>query len=419
MSERIQQTYSSATAAGSLRNWSKRLFAVLFGIGLAWLSLEVLLRVAYPLFPYTIQAALREVRLTPFTEKRILPQQIWQADDNYQLISRSNIDSQLQFPDPRVGIVVTTKNWLDPDSHVGFRVPSMEWQPRWPVDAVVVGDSFSFCYTEYDSCWVQRLADEHGMSVVNLGQVATGSISRLNLLKTFGLLHEPDLVIWQWYGNDFNDDYGMALMNGSLDQESAPESQGSGAPPPHPFVRWLEKHSAVYWIVRTYTSSKQDRYTFERFVDPFRAELGDAYFTFGRPYTLKAFDMSDPKNRIGLSLSQESILQASERLSEAGVFLLLVLVPSKEEVYRPWTEDVLGLDQIEALGEGRRQMATFCAEHGLSCLDPTPALAEPAASGKHVYWPDDSHLNDLGNQILANAVWNFLVENEFVTASGP
>ncbi len=394
--------------------WLTKIIAVFFGISLAWLMLELLMRVAFPLFPYTIQAALREVRRTPFTEERILPQQIWQEDIHYQLVSRANVDNEYQFPDPRVGFYVTTKNWLDPNSHVGFRVPSKDWEPRWPIDAVVVGDSFTFCYTEYPDCWVQRLDSDHGMSIVNLGQVATGSISHLNILTTFGLPHQPRMVIWQWYGNDFNDDYGMALMNNQISAVEAPEAPQLLPPPPpspSPLVKWLEKNSAVYWIMRTVTTPKPDLYKYQRFVDPHLVNDGDMVFSYGRPYTSKSSDLSAEKNQIGMGLSQSKIIEARDLLASQDIQLVILLIPSKEEVYRRWTEPTLGAQQLNLLAQGRLEMLSFCQDSELLCLDSTTALTAVAERENPVYLPYDTHLNVAGNQVITDELWRFLTEN--------
>lgn len=392
-----------------------KIIAAFLGIGLAWLMLELLMRVAFPLFPYTIQAALREVRRTPFTEERILPQQIWQEDIHYQFVSRSNVNNEYQFPDPRVGFYVTTKNWLDPNSHVGFRVPSADWEPRWPIDAVIVGDSFSFCYTEYPDCWVQRLDSEHGMSVVNLGQVATGSISHLNILTTFGLPHQPRMVIWQWYGNDFNDDYGMALMNDQISAVETPEAPQLVPPSPPSssiLVEWLEKNSAVYWIIKTVTTPKPDLYKYQRFVDPYMANDGEIAFSYGRSYTSRASDLSAEKNQIGLELSMGKILETHELLASQDIKLVILLIPSKEEVYRRWTEPTLGNEQLDLLSQGRLEMIALCEVAKLLCLDSTPALTAAAEQQTAVYLPFDTHLNVAGNQIVTDELWQFLTDNQ-------
>ena len=197
-----------------MRRFIESLSLTLGGLLVGWILLEIILRLGAAAFPFTITAPMRDVNRHPFTSEKILPEQIWIDDDSYQLITPPGIDNELQYPDPRISLRVSTKNWLDAGSQVGFRVPSVEWEPTWPVDVVVVGDSFSFCYVEYEDCWVDLLATQHGFSMVNLGLVATGSISHQNVLNTFGLPHSPKLVIWQWYGNDFNDDYGFTTQYG-------------------------------------------------------------------------------------------------------------------------------------------------------------------------------------------------------------
>jgi hypothetical protein len=175
-----------------------------FGLLLGWLLLEILLRLGFSFLPYILQAPLREIYITPFSDKKLLPPAVIQNDDVYQIVTRNHVDNELQYFVPNVPLHVTTNNWLGENSHVGFRVPTVDWEPRWPVDAIFLGDSHTFCFTEYEACWVQILAETYGMSVVNMGQGATGNISHLHLLQKFGLLNEPRFVIWQWYGNDAN-----------------------------------------------------------------------------------------------------------------------------------------------------------------------------------------------------------------------
>lgn len=392
------------------RLWLYRLIAITFGLTLAWLLLEILLRVAHPALPYTLQAMLRHVSLTPFTQERILPEQIWQEDRNFQFISRSGVVDERQYPDARIGFTVTTKAMPDPDSYVGFRVPHSEWEPRWPVDAVVVGDSFSFCYTEYNDCWVYGLETDHGLSVVNMSQVATGSISHLHILTTFGAIYEPPLVIWQWYGNDFNDDYGLAKLRGEVSIEPDPTS-----PAPQirnsPFQEWLRSNSAVYTFLQAFFLPEEKLSSYTVFEDPYKTIEGDLAFKFGRPYILEALNMDNPKNMYGWERTKVAILDAQKLLGNDST-LVVVLIPTKEEVYGHLTEPLLGSEQLAALGEGRRLMLAFCEEENLFCLDTTSELVSAAKRGQLLYFFDDPHLNPQGNAIVESTVWKYLVDQD-------
>lgn len=386
-----------------------RLIAISFGILTAWLLLEILLRLFYPALPFILKSPLREIYVTPFSDKKLLPPPIILDDRDYQHVIRNHAVNDLQYFVPDVPLHVTTSNWLDPNSHVGFRVPTPDWEPRWPVDALFIGDSFTFCFTEYEDCWVQMLADKYGMSVVNMGQGATGSIGQLHLLRKFGLLNEPRFVVWQWYGNDFNEDYGMATTYLGMEPVEPPTPKPDKAPRT-PLQQWLSANSASYVIVNFFRSSEAEQYQYTRFIDPYHVEDGDVDIEFGRQVTIVGQDLSLRRNQVGLELSKQAIRKGYDYLTAAGVPLVLVLLPTKEEVYAHLTEPVLGEGVLQALSEGREQMREFYDAEGYMWLDATEALSTAAKAGQQLYFKEDNHLNPNGNAVLADVVWAFLVE---------
>lgn len=366
------------------------------GLAVAWLIIEIILRVGATTFPYTITAPMRDVKRHPFTSTKILPEQIWFDDDSYQLITPPGIESEFHYPDPRIGLTVSTKNWLDPNSKVGFRVPDTSWEPSWPVDAVVVGDSFTFCYVEYSDCWVDLLATQHNLSVVNLGLVATGSISHQNVLNTFGLPHQPKVVIWQWYGNDFNDDYGFTTLYG----EGAIERKGEDTVPPGR----LRQHSAVASIIFALRQAQQGSTQYAQFADPYAVSIDSETFRFGRPYMQEAFSLESKKNKEGLALTLQALSETKARLNDEEIELIILLIPSKEEVYADWTTEDLSDETITELSAGRLEMLNFCQSNDLNCIDVTQSLVDQAQTGELVYHAQDTHLNIAGNQLLADFI---------------
>ena len=390
----------------TIKRWIARMATIVFGLLLGWLAIELLARLAFPLLPYPIQVTTRHVYRNPFTQETILPEQIWQDDDHFQFISRANVDNELQYPDPRIGFFVTTKNWLDAHSHVGFRVPDLSWEPRWPVDTLFVGDSFTFCYTDYVHCWTQQLATQHDLSVVNMGQVATGSQSHLNILQTFGLPYEPQLVVWQWYGNDFNDDYGFAVDTGKIEPFTEPNASFVSEPRSR-LSRWFYEHAVVYrlaYIMRM----RWGQPTLNHYLaDPYWFDGDDFSFAYGRSYTYDSTDMANPKNVYGRDQTFTALQQARTILGDTP--LVIILIPSKEEVYGRWLEPTLGPEYLQTLAQGRQQMLHFCQVEKFLCFDALPSLQVYAENGELLYWTHDSHLNDLGNQYLAAIVWEFLI----------
>ena len=216
--------------------------SIVFGL-VAWLLAEVLLRVLFFALPPRLQLVLEEVRVTPFTERRLLPDPIWQPDIDYLTIARPVTDFE-QFGSAEVRFTVTTEQLWDQRGAFRTRQALVD---RY-VDGVVVGDSFAFCFTDADDCWVNRLAQQTEHNLINLGMVSTGSVAHLRVLEDYGLPLRPPLVIWQWYGNDANEDYGLAQLRGEAQtppgDDTPPSPSEAGSKKTRRFMCWCKCCSA-------------------------------------------------------------------------------------------------------------------------------------------------------------------------------
>jgi hypothetical protein len=393
-------------AASPLRAWLMRAAAILFGVLMAYLVIEALFRVqvvAYNL-PENLQAVLRDVRAVPWADGRIVPPSLLRPDNYFGTAVRPGAVDDRQLANTGVQFNVTTLNWLDPNSHMGFRVDRPEWQPRWPVDAVIVGDSFSFCFVEWPDCFSEVLARDHNLSIVNLGVPATGSVGHQRVLDTFGLPYEPRIVIWQWYGNDFNDDYDLAVLSGEV--KGPPPAPANRVYPDQPLARWLYEHSAIYALARTVALIPNPDN-----IPRNRIQQGSLDLYYGQQDTFNNFSFEGEPVQSGWPMSQQAILAARDQLAGGGSQLVIVLVPAKEETYQPLLEPALGGDWFSQVSEGRHKMLEFCQQEDLLCLDLTDELSRFAEQGEQVYWPTDIHLNARGNQIAADAIWRFIEEH--------
>jgi lysophospholipase L1-like esterase len=53
-------------------------------------------------------------------------------------------------------------------------------------------------------------------------------------------------------------------------------------------------------------------------------------------------------------------------------------------------------------------MREFCERTGIPYVDATPALERRVRSGENMYFPDESHLNEEGESVLAETLGPFL-----------
>jgi hypothetical protein len=384
--------------------WVGRLSGMVFGVLMAWLLAEVLLRLFFFSLPPRLQLVLNHVHKTPFTESKLLPDPIWQPDSEYLTITRP-VTNHETFGSADVHFMVTTETlW---GSRAAFRT-RQELVDRH-VDAVAVGDSFTFCFTDEQYCWVQRLGQLTDRNIINLGITSTGSVSHQRVLESFGMPLTPPLVIWEWFGNDANEDYGLAVLNGVTDVKS------TNPPPAIPKYNWWDKNSAFYVLLKLYLGSEGQFAASLQFHDPVAAQKGSVRLAFGQPYLWEAFDMSQPTNLDGWARTQEAFRAAREMADSYGGTLLILLMPTKEQVYRDLSEPLLGADKLALLDQPYQMMKDFCAQENLTCLDLLPIFQQH--TDEQLYFTTDMHLNKRGNEVLAETLKGWLEEHPEVFAS--
>lgn len=393
-----------------LRRWLRWCLTVI-----AWLiATVILLELGLRLFVRALPPRLQEashiaMHGVPYPEPW---DRAWTRQPDHYFILKPGLVDALQFGSPSVRFRVSTiELWAG--GGIGFRTRPVDYF----VDAVVVGDSFAFCFTERADCWVTRLESDTGLGLVNLGQPGTGSHSHLLILQGFGAPLEPRLVLWQFFGNDFNDDYGLFSANGKLapiaDETSAEgEDSGGGSET----QRWLRTRSALYAVLESVLPG------WRRYRDPNAAKFDDRYavtlpsgeqLRFGQRYELEAMDMSRAVNQAGYEISRAAFERAQALVSAWGGQLVVVLVPTREEVYESLTAAALG-DDLKAIRGARLAMLSLCAELELLCYDALADLRERAAASDLLYYADDLHLNPLGNRVFAALLRDWLAEGEML-----
>lgn len=366
--------------------------------------LEVGLRLSAQSLPGSVGVAVRWVTSgDPYTETW---QPAWQQNRDHYYIVRPNIDNELQYGSPSVTFTVSTIELWD-GGGVGFRTDPVDFF----VDAVVVGDSFGFCFTEKADCWVDQLASQTDFGMVNLSQPVTGTRSHAKILSDFGAPLEPALVIWQFFGNDFNDDYGLATYRDEI-EPITPSDEADSYYESVGITDWLRRNSALIAVIETITTG-----TFggvpageQLFTEPYAATVGESVMQFGSPYELQALDMTREENQIGYDLSRAAFESAQAQVSDWGGQIVVVIIPTREEVYETITAPIMGAEQVERIASARDAMHTLCDALSLTCFDPIDVFTEQAQNGVHLYHTDDMHLNPTGNAVLADALADWLDE---------
>jgi hypothetical protein len=391
----------------------KWLWIILFWILAIAGLLEVSLRLAPSVLPPRLQEiAYTVINGTPFAQEW---DTAWVRNRDHYFIVKPNLVDSLQYGSPTVSFRLDTIELWE-GGGIGFRNRPVDYF----VDAVVVGDSFTFCFTERTDCWVTHLEQNTGMGMVNLGQPATGTRSHYLILDGYGKPYTPPLVIWQFFGNDFNDDYGLMLSRDEIEQldgDVLANAEGNAQTVEADGIDgWLRTNSAAFAILEVTLTGRRGG------IDPSDHEFNERYeimldngqlLGFGQPYEPLALDMERPANQAGYDASRDSFQKAIDLTQSWDGEMVILVIPTREEVYESVTADLLGED-LDKIKSARLAMLELCEELELLCYDILYDLQIAAQQGESLYYYDDMHFNPNGNLILAELVQRWLDEEKLL-----
>lgn len=288
----------------------------------------------------------------------------------------------------------------------GFRNP---WP--WPehIEIVAVGDSLTFGYgVADDQAWPTILNRSlPGVNVLNLGLIGAGPQQYLRVYETFINNLRPRLLLIGLF--PMNDFWDAALFDRWLKSNSDCSYlvwRDYGRPKGArclDSLRWktdlLFKGSYVYNVflevrnrVRSYL---QLDYKTLRLQDGSRLVLDVGQFESRLPAALRDSD----EFRLVLKTLRELHFTAQTHNTK----VLVVIQPSKEEVYMP----LLG----QAIPELSVHLREELHNAGIEYLDLTKSFRQRAARGEKLFFEFDPHPNAAGYALIADSVVAYLERN--------
>jgi SGNH hydrolase-like domain, acetyltransferase AlgX len=289
-------------------------------------------------------------------------------------------------------------------------------------EIVALGDSFTKA-SGVATSWPQKLAEYIGSDVLNLGDVGFGPQDELKVLRQYGLKKQPHWVIMAYFeGNDLYDAAAYEQANPFILTRFARLmfTQGLEA------LQNSSQGGAQAAIAPSY------RY-------PIRVTINyaDMDLTFFSSYiSWLSISGESIERSQNYTIVRETIIKARDLSKSAGVRYLLVFVPSKEHVYLPYLDDpktlakvysdvpMLDLDEAgfiqfidqkvtpesvdQHMDDQANLLAEFAAEQDISFLDLTSYFQKEADAGAELYYPYDTHWNQIGHDLAAEAIARFM-----------
>jgi len=181
------------------------------------------------------------------------------------------------------------------------------------------------------------------------------------------------------------------LMHRGSGPDPAPGTGGAPGPRDTPEAQW-EQAKAFAQACPVYCQVFDDG----RFRTLFTSE-----------YRLAALNLEDARIAEGLRISLAAIRRMHERAAARGVRFLVLLIPTKETVFRDLWQNPASSYRSLMENEERMWRTTkgFLERHGIEYLDALPALRERLAAGIQPYQVSiDGHPNEQGHRAIARLV---------------
>ena len=280
------------------------------------------------------------------------------------------------------------------DEH-GFRNPS-----PWPAqaDVVVLGDFQAFGYgVEATRSWWQLVAAGlPGSAVVNLGLIGAAPQQSARVFEAFGAALRPKVVLMTLFPA-----YALTAV-GQFDAWLAAGRPGSyddwrsaaNLPGWRSAVKRLLERSYLWHALRALVAAWRggEHGRTLTFADGSELKLAPAVYRQAAPRARPG----DPAFERVLAIIDEVRAQARQ----TGGELVVVLIPTKEEVHLP----LLGA----AAAPFTASFAGALAARGVPRIDTTPRFRARAERGERLFFPLDLHPNPDGQQLIADLVLDYL-----------
>lgn len=146
--------------------------------------------------------------------------------------------------------------------------------------------------------------------------------------------------------------------------------------------------------------------------DSFAVYEDGEWETFLTPaYRQVVQDLTHPIVREGIRITKLEYARIEDMMSDAGIELLVVLIPTKELVYAPYMETINDTYRqlIEYETRIRHDMIAFFEANDIQYLDALPSLQESVERDVRIYPSSfDGHPNANGYEVIAEAIWSYI-----------
>jgi hypothetical protein len=246
--------------------------------------------------------------------------------------------------------------------------------------------------------------------IVNAGIAGTGPGYYWHVLKNFGDLWKPDLVLVGFFvGNDFEEMDFEYFHRGPLIKE-----------PTDPLRRWLAYlRFRGFWLYQYSRKRMISIWDDHRKKKEVKEGLVSRAGGFSRQSFLRvererlAFFEKDKQADLDAVWRKKGniFLKFKEWCSQRRIPLVIALFPDQLQVDRELRKEIFQTYHLTAdavdLAYPNRLLLDYCRQHDIHCVDMLPRFQEEGES-RELYKPRDTHWNEAGNRLAGEVIYKYL-----------
>lgn len=315
------------------------------------------------------------------------------------------------------------------DDH-GFPNEPAVWQDQY--DMVITGDSFTI--RTAPTTWIERLEQHAGQEILALGAPSWSTLNEAEAIRQFGLDKQPKYVLLMFFeGNDIiNTQQYLERRESGLDWREYDMQDVSL------FRRLLTPHFVTYLWQQLFPPEAEEAPDY-RYPIVANTEAGPIETVFKDVHLLPlSADYETLAASDEFTAVKSTLIALNEEVAAQGAELVVVYIPSKEHVLwsRVWDEadvnnvlertvtvtlsngdsgslqwepNFLSYDRFSETTQAQEQLMTdFTSEAEIHFLNLTPIFWQGSIANGELYHFGDPHWNQAGNDLAADAIWDFL-----------
>jgi len=283
----------------------------------------------------------------------------------------------------------------------GFLNPA-RGSDRSGADVIMIGDSFTAgTLVAPKDTFAAQLEKQTSLMTYNLGVGGIGPYEELELLRKFGLVLKPSIVVMNIYeGNDLRDilRYHDFVSNG-IDRSSRKRLGGVFAM--SYALAYLK--SGVELVFKRFKKRKKIDFRYTVDVEGIRTAMNVTNSDIDEVKHARRIENGD----ISLDLFVEPLEAFVDLAAEHGFIPVVTLLPSAHTGYINSVrfEDALVGREVAGFSQAQRTWLAENAERiGYRFIDVVPTFQEQVKSGPVAFFPANVHFTQVGHSIVARAL---------------